>query len=545
MRDGKHNRILTLQASLTFAIGMLLITHPLLRFVGRFFKVEHTPVTMIPHIDLGLLSTVIGVLLIYNSFYLYKGMRAAFIACVAFTTLSLMIIIAQRHTSVIFVGLLSLLLLWLFYSYKLYSVKSDLVRIKLGIRISACIAVVGIAYGIIGFYYIGPIYFQHSSTFFEAITTSFRILFTLNDSVPFGTPALERFVDSLNIIGLAIYTVSLASLFKPVRFAFGTSSHDRQRAEAVIRASATTSEDYFKLWPQDKRYFFSQSGQSLIAYKCAGRTAIILADPSGRPDEFNQLMDDFLDFIQVNGWLCAAWGVGDNCKFLYESKRFKTLFIGNEAVIDIPKHVRHTIKSKHFRYVVNKAQKQGLVMELWDSFDATRLQQLRTVSESWLSRKGRREYGFFMSSFDEAYLRQGTVAVLKQAGSVIAYINLVPSLTQHDASIDQFRSMSGAPSVAMHYLLSELLVRLQQQNTKLLNIGLSPLSGLTRLDDPSVNERLLKIVKRLTRRYYSFSGVEQFKGKFQPTWQPLYLCYRGSSASLITIARDIEQASRA
>jgi lysylphosphatidylglycerol synthetase-like protein (DUF2156 family) len=52
------------------------------------------------------------------------------------------------------------------------------------------------------------------------------------------------------------------------------------------------------------------------------------------------------------------------------------------------------------------------------------------------------------------------------------------------------------------------------------------------------------LLKRFGNRFYSFRGVEQFKGKFQPLWHPRYLYYSGNITSLGKTVQDIEQASR-
>jgi hypothetical protein len=56
-------------------------------------------------------------------------------------------------------------------------------------------------------------------------------------------------------------------------------------------------------------------------------------------------------------------------------------------------------------------------------------------------------------------------------------------------------------------------------------LGLAPLSKLDEKTDKNLEERVLTAVKRLGRRYYSFAGLEQFKGKFDPEWSPRYILY--------------------
>jgi phosphatidylglycerol lysyltransferase len=149
-----------------------------------------------------------------------------------------------------------------------------------------------------------------------------------------------------------------------------------------------------------------------------------------------------------------------------------------------------------------------------------------------------------MGYFDPAYLRSGSVMVLKQHGNVVAYISILKSFVDTAASIDQLRALPDAPSTAMHFLLGRTIEFLYSRGKMTLNIGLAPLSGINKQDgQPAFTNELLKIVRKLGSRYYSFQGVEQFKNKSQPAWHPRYLYYTGGVMVLPGIVWDIEQAA--
>ena len=128
---------------------------------------------------------------------------------------------------------------------------------------------------------------------------------------------------------------------------------------------------------------------------------------------------------------------------------------------------------------------------------------------------------------------------------VIAYINCIPTFLDREASIDHLRFIPGAPSVSMHFLLAQLMVHLQTAGKTSLNIGLAPLSGIESQPNQSrVAGNILRIIKKVANRLYSFKGVEQFKGKSSPVWHPRYIYYTGTVASLTTLAADLDHASR-
>jgi phosphatidylglycerol lysyltransferase len=53
---------------------------------------------------------------------------------------------------------------------------------------------------------------------------------------------------------------------------------------------------------------------------------------------------------------------------------------------------------------------------------------------------------------------------------------------------------------------------------------------------------LLAIAKAFSSDRFSAKGLEQFKNKFDPSWQPNYMAYEGDMADLAIIALSIENA---
>jgi hypothetical protein len=95
----------------------------------------------------------------------------------------------------------------------------------------------------------------------------------------------------------------------------------------------------------------------------------------------------------------------------------------------------------------------------------------------------------------------------------------------------------------MHYLLMQIILLLSKEGIATFNLGLSPLSKLDERLDKSLAERVLAAIKSLGVRYYSFDGLEQFKGKFAPEWQPRYISYQGGATRLPQVALGLNTAT--
>ncbi len=485
---------------------------------------------------------MIGIGLIFSSFYIARRKHVAYVASVIGLCSLVIISLIMRHIVMFDIVIIGVLV-WIIANRHLYNARSDIVSMRRGMTISLTMIAISLIYGAIGFKLLSRHGFGQSINLINAFTYT---LATLVDSTPIAPISRvgDLFIDSLNVVGTSAFLLSLASLYKPVRFAISHPTTDRINAEAIIRRSSLSSDDYFKLWPHDKRYFFSDDKTTFIAYGLSKRTAVVLGDPSGDIKQFDNLMHKFVEFTHENGWLVTCINGTELSDNIYTNLGFNKLFIGNDALINTKRFTKTEIRSKHFRYVKNRALKDGLYSEYWDKPDRHQLAQLASVSASWLGRAGRREYGFFMGYFDRTYLSKCRIMVIKQHNQVVAYINVVPSYTNHIVSIDHVRSTAKASSVTTHYLLMELITQLSADGVEVVNLGLAPLSGIDKKVKQTVQNKLLLLVRLLGNRYYSFRGLEQFKGKFRPDWRPNYLYYQAAPALLPLVVRDIEWLAR-
>jgi len=538
-------RTVNIQAALVALVGLGFTLQSIIRFIDRHFHHARIAELDILGISPGLALTIIGFILLYLVPRLRKRRRVALFLSLSLLAVAFVLMVAQRHTSVVSTLIIVITGLWLAISHQLYTVRSDAVSLASGIRTALSTAFFGYIYGILGYLLLAQQGFHEHLTIGQAAVLSFRTFFTFQ-SISTVSYQGELFVNSLDAISVLVAILVIVSLFRPVRFVLGSQNEDKKQAQLILEKTSRSSEDYFKLWPDDKHYYFSTSRQSFLAYKTTGRSAIILGDPSGQVSEFEQLIVSFNKFVSLNGWNVTAIEATSISRPIFEKIGFNELFIGNEAVISIAEFMSQTLRSKHFRYVYNKAKKENLTVEHWQTISDNQMTVLRHISDSWLSHGGRKEYTFFMGYFSPNYLRAGGVMVLKRDGEAVGYMSILPTFCEKEASIDHLRSVPGASSVGMHFLLAELIAHLNALQKTSLNIGFAPLSGIElQADQPILEGRLLSLVKKFGNRYYSFKGIEQFKGKSDPVWHPRYLYYSGGRVSALAIAvRDIERSSR-
>lgn len=354
------------------------------------------------------------------------------------------------------------------------------------------------------------------------------------------TPPATRHIDSV----LLAHTISVfltASvlgvfwvLFKP---SYRAEKHrDSEQVMEWLRRYSQSSEDYFKCWPGDKSYFWDENRSGFVAYRVAGNVAFALADPIAPPDEQPALLTAFVRWVRAQGLGCCFMLVNDSSKPRYEEQGLTCVQVGASALVDATHFTDETSREKWWRWKLNRAKKQGYVYQRSQPPHAPELlQAMRLVSDAWLAQGGHQERAFALGYFDPAYLNACVLHYLHdESGKLVAFVNQLPTYgSVTTATIDLLRYVPEAQD-AMPYLLAQVIEAVQQEGRRMFDLGFVPFAATT--------GAVARIGAVLSTGKFSAKGLEQFKNKFDPAWQPNYIAYDGDLADLAAIALNLEKA---
>ena len=331
-------------------------------------------------------------------------------------------------------------------------------------------------------------------------------------------------------IAAAVFAV-LWILFRPYRFR-PQSSADYQKIENSLKHFSNSTEDFFKLWPRDKNYYWK--GDEFVAYKVVGSVAYCLADPMAKNRK--QLAQEFVEWCRSRRLSVCYLPVYESSLKLYQNVGLEDIQIGSSAIVDINEFLLKTSKDKWWRWRINRAVKNGYEYQIsLPPHNDPMLNEMRKLSNAW-QREGRKEHGFAMGYFSEEYLQKCTIHYLQDAnGTLISFTNEVPQFkTNPTFTVDLLRSEPGSDSMA--YLLYKMIEQSQGKYQKF-DLGFVPFA--------KARGSLQAIAKTLSADRFAAKGLEQFKNKFNPAWAPNYLAYDGDKTDLGMIAINIEQAMEA
>jgi phosphatidylglycerol lysyltransferase len=501
---------------------------------------------------------VIAFTMIYISVYLRKRKWTAWFAATALYGTALVLGTARLfllHAGQIYrpihvmtaVVLPAVILAGLLLSASWFTVRSDIRGFAASVRLIILSMLVMTVYGTTGFVVLDKSDFHQEISIPVATLRTIDQFGLITDDLTPYTRRAKVFQDSLSIVSIMAVAYGLASMFQPLRARFSHQAANRKLARSLLEEYGGNSEDYFKLWPHDKMFYFDRNRQSGLAYAVHRGVVLVVGDPFGDSRAWPRLLREFNEFCFTNDWTPAFVHLTPQHHATYKEYGYAVQKIGEEAIVDLKKFTEETARNKYFRHIRNRFEKQSYYAKLlMPPHDAKLIQRLSEISSEWLAQPGRQERHFLMGSFTAAYMQQSPLFVLFDKDDVPqAFLNQVYSYDKPEANIDLFRHSATAPGNSNDYLFMRFMEELHKQGFKRLNLGLCPLSGLDASDEQrSVIDSALRFVYANGDRFYSFSGLRKFKDKYDPSWQGRYVAYRGGMRNFARVVAALNKAMK-
>jgi phosphatidylglycerol lysyltransferase len=270
---------------------------------------------------------------------------------------------------------------------------------------------------------------------------------------------------------------------------------------------------------------FSESRRTYLPYRVRANRWIALGATVGDMAEREGLMWRFVEMADRAGGTAVFYSAPAALLPALAGMGFIIRQIGEAAVVDTQAFSLTGKSRQNLRTACNKAAAEGCSFEVLPPGSAGPLAaELKAVSDAWLNNHASAEKGFTMGRFDLAYLDLGPLAVVRKAGHVVAFSNVLRGTDT--AGIDLMRYSGEAPTAVMDFLFVRLIEWARDQGYATFNLGMAPLSGLENRRLAPVFARLGALVFAEAGRLYSFGGLHAYKAKFGPEWRPMYMAGR-------------------
>lgn len=301
---------------------------------------------------------------------------------------------------------------------------------------------------------------------------------------------------------------------------------DLEAAAAVIGRQASTSP--YLVFLRDKAILFDESKEAFVMYGVQGRTWAALGGPVGPPERAAPLIRSFLERCDDFGGVPVFYGVPGEQLHRYADVGLAFVKLGEEARVDLQAFSTDGGRGKKFRRALNRLEREQAAFRVIERQEvAAVMDQLRAVSDDWLDHRAAAEKGFSLGFFEPDYIARFPVAVVEQAGRIVAFANMWEGPGRVELSVDLMRYDRRAPAEVMDALFVHLMLWGRARGYRWFSLGMAPLSGFENSPAAPLWTRLASFLYEHGEAVYNFQGLRLFKDKFDPVWQPYYLAYPG------------------
>lgn len=463
-----------------------------------------------------------GIVMIVSSAFLLTGARNAWRIAIIISTLSLLGHLTKAFDyEEAFAALATIAIL--LYTRKAYFIKYDITfNLKAVQKVAILLAALFI-YSLGGFYLLQARHLGFDFSWAESAQASIKTMVFITDNLIPHTKTGHFFIYSIQFASAMILFYGLLLVYRASKKET-FDLEDRTEATSILERYGNSSMDYFKIYP-DKQLFFSESKDSFLAYAESKHYAVVLENPVG-PDQSakSKLVQTFDEYCSEHGLRAFYYRVKEEDLSVYHTMKKKSIMLGQEAIIDLATFSLTGAGKKAMRNAIHKIEHGGYHFNghhypLKDGL----LQQLRAVSNEWLSQKGHSEAGFSQGIFSAQELKKCTVLTVENHESrILAFTNIVPSYKTGEGTYDLIRQSNDSPNGVLDYLMIKMIEYFRDNGYKTLNLGMAPMAGIK---GENVNEQLMNFFKENFKQASRLKGLFDYKNKFEPRWENRYLIY--------------------
>lgn len=405
--------------------------------------------------------------------------------------------------------------------YKYCNVKSDPIRVQHGGKVFLGAIIFVILYTFIGLHFFADqLGLPDGLTVWDTVLNV--LFFDVSLLIPQNVSA-AFFVNSIILVNSFSLLLGLVLAVSPV----------------VIRSIPKINLEKFKKTASEKaiqpiqvltlannynHYSDEDDPSGYISYQVSNGVAMMVGNPC-TCQSTEKLVEKWLLFSIEHGWIPAAFQAQGELLEIFRAKRFFSIPIGIEALIDLEEFNLTGADKQNLRTARNKAERENWTVRTFLQSD---WEKVRELDRKWLKIHGKKEIDFAMRKSTLSYLSETkTTLLFDKENNLIAYLNNIEIPGNNSRAVDIMRRN---PEInyngVMEFLFLNEIIKAKEEGKKYYNLGVSPLAYMDEsLSDNKMAFKILKMIFDKQRNYYDFKGLYHFKLKFNPILRPTHLVY--------------------
>jgi lysylphosphatidylglycerol synthetase-like protein (DUF2156 family) len=303
-------------------------------------------------------------------------------------------------------------------------------------------------------------------------------------------------------------------------------------ARVALHVHGGSTISWMTTWPEN-RYLATADG--IVAYRVHAGVAVALGDPVVEPARFDDALADFRALAERSGWVPCLFSTTPALADAARAHGWRALQVAEDTLIDLDGLEFKGKAWQAVRSAFNRADKSGIEHRMVHLGEEPRalVGQVRAISEEWVGDKGLPEMGFTLGGVEEALDSEvRTGLAIDAAGTVHGVTSWLPVYGPDRVivgwTLDVMRRRNEGFRAVVEYLIASACLTFQAEGARFVSLSGAPLARSERSDEVSapVLDRVLDQLGALLEPYYGFRSLHQFKAKFRPRHEPMYLVFR-------------------
>ncbi|MBC7519298.1 MAG: DUF2156 domain-containing protein [Microbacteriaceae bacterium] len=337
-------------------------------------------------------------------------------------------------------------------------------------------------------------------------------------------------------VGPVFWCIVIAAAIKCMRSSsLGLDSGQGTALKAILARGGGGSLSYMATW-EGNSLWFTRSRTVVVAYRVVGGVAITTTEPIGPPEEIPAAIAEFAVMCDDHGWVPVFYSYHENWQPLFAQMGWQSMRIAEETVLRPRSWDTSGKKWQDIRSSISRADRAGVHAE-WTSYRAltpSMAGQIAEISEQWVKEKELPELEFTLGGLEE--LRDPAVRLMlaidggDRVQAVTSWLPSYRSGTIVGWTLDFMRRRPESMNGVMEFVIAKTAQAMAENPAiEFLSLSAAPLAppagaaGEERAG--SLAARLLDFMGRTLEPVYGFRSLLNFKRKFQPEFQPLFMAF--------------------
>ena len=339
----------------------------------------------------------------------------------------------------------------------------------------------------------------------------------------------------LDVLGAVVILTTTYLLFKPPGHTHTLSAGDEARVRTLLRSFGEWDSLGYFATRRDKSIVWNTgepaTAQAGVSYRVIGSVSLASGNPVGDPEHWESAIEHWRAKARASGWSLAVMGAGELGAAAYAEAGLTAFEIGDEAILDMRTFSLNGPGMKAVRQSVSRLQRRGYTTAVTrhGDVDPAHFDELSASASRWRG-DGGDERGFSMAlgrlgdALDSQCL---LVEAHDPDGALRAFLSFVP-WGRNGLSLDLMRRDPTADNGLVELMVASLAERapifgvgrvslnfamFREAFERGAEIGAGPIA------------RLWRHALLLASRNWQLESLYRSNAKYQPEWQPRYICF--------------------